>query len=415
MTITTIIRFLFGGRRAIFEVATTRSAVWLGLLFVFSAGFAREYDGEDLLHEPWHLLLPLVASLVTSFILFAAFWDNLGRRTAKADPNRSFLASYRSFLGMYWMTAPLAWLYAIPFEQFLSASGATRANLFLLGVVAIWRVLLMIRICSVMFGARVSQATPLVMLFSVTVVLVLLGLTPLPVVSVMGGIRLTDSERLIRVTTFNILAFCILSFPIWLIWAITLLVRERAQWNLAPSVESQRIVSKLTWVLGVLSITAWAVVLPYTQPSQQLRRQVERELTGGQIDSALVTMSNHQRDNFPAHWEPPPRVGYGEERPDVLDVLGRVIETEPSPWIARLYVEKLSAGGYLVPWRRRLDSQQFDQLLNVLERLPQSRDFVERNRRNLERQIGEDSERTPEQQRRLRLVLGVDETNKPSP
>ncbi len=415
MTITTIIRFLFGGRRAIFEVATTRSAVWLGLLFVFSAGFAREYDGEDLLHEPWHLLLPLVASLVTSFILFAAFWGNLGRRTAKADPNRSFLASYRSFLGMYWMTAPLAWLYAIPFEQFLSASGATRANLFLLGVVAIWRVLLMIRICSVMFGARVSQATPLVMLFSVTVVLVLLGLTPLPVVSVMGGIRLTDSERLIRVTTFNILAFCILSFPIWLIWAITLLVRERAQWNLAPSVESQRIVSKLTWVLGVLSITAWAVVLPYTQPSQQLRRQVERELTGGQIDSALVTMSNHQRDNFPAHWEPPPRVGYGEERPDVLDVLGRVIETEPSPWIARLYVEKLSAGGYLVPWRRRLDSQQFDQLLNVLERLPQSRDFVERNRRNLERQIGEDSERTPEQQRRLRLVLGVDETNKPSP
>ena len=96
-------------------------------------------------------------------------------------------------------------------------------------------------------------------------------------------------------------------------------------------------------------------------------------------------------------------------------MLGRVIETEPSPWIARLYVEKLSAGGYLVPWRRRLDSQQFDQLLNVLERLPQSRDFVERNRRNLERQIGEDSERTPEQQRRLRLVLGVDETNKPSP
>jgi len=31
--------------------------------------FAREYDGEDLLHEPWHLLLPLVASLATSFIL----------------------------------------------------------------------------------------------------------------------------------------------------------------------------------------------------------------------------------------------------------------------------------------------------------------------------------------------------------
>ena len=65
MTISTLIRYLVGHRRAILEVAESKSAVWLGLLFVISAGFAREYDGVDLLHEPWHLALPLGASLAT--------------------------------------------------------------------------------------------------------------------------------------------------------------------------------------------------------------------------------------------------------------------------------------------------------------------------------------------------------------
>ncbi len=36
--------FLFGDRRAILAAAGTRSLVWLGLLFVLSAGLAREYD-----------------------------------------------------------------------------------------------------------------------------------------------------------------------------------------------------------------------------------------------------------------------------------------------------------------------------------------------------------------------------------
>ena len=44
--------------------------MWIGLLFVLAAGVAREYDGEDLWHEPWHVLLPLGASLATSLVLY---------------------------------------------------------------------------------------------------------------------------------------------------------------------------------------------------------------------------------------------------------------------------------------------------------------------------------------------------------
>ena len=52
------------------------------------------------------------------------------------------------------MTAPLAWLYAIPYERFLSPVGATRANLWTLGLVAAWRVLLIIRVLVVLLSYR---------------------------------------------------------------------------------------------------------------------------------------------------------------------------------------------------------------------------------------------------------------------
>ncbi len=67
MSIITILRFLVGDRDAILNIASSRGAIWIGLLLVLSAGFPREYDGEDLLHEPWHLLLPLGASLSQDF------------------------------------------------------------------------------------------------------------------------------------------------------------------------------------------------------------------------------------------------------------------------------------------------------------------------------------------------------------
>ena len=70
MEIRTLLRYLIGDREAILTIARSRHALWIGFLFVLSAAFARDYDGEDLLHEPWHLLLPLVASLGSSLVLF---------------------------------------------------------------------------------------------------------------------------------------------------------------------------------------------------------------------------------------------------------------------------------------------------------------------------------------------------------
>jgi len=120
MTVTTLLRFLRGERRAILEIAACPQALWLGLVSVFSAAFAREYDGVDL--WPWHLVLPLTVSQATSLLLFllaSVVTGRIGRGQNRSRPG------YASFLGLNWMTAPLAWLYAIPLQRLLSPEGAT--------------------------------------------------------------------------------------------------------------------------------------------------------------------------------------------------------------------------------------------------------------------------------------------------
>ena len=101
MDIRTVGRYLIGDRQAILDIARGRHVLWLGAIFVLSAGVAHKYDGEDLLHEPWHLALPFVASV--------------GRRSSsswwraallEARGSTKFFHCYLSFLGLFWMTAP---------------------------------------------------------------------------------------------------------------------------------------------------------------------------------------------------------------------------------------------------------------------------------------------------------------------
>ena len=53
MTIRTLLRYLVGDHQAILDLAATRWTLVVGFLFVLSAGFAHEYDGQDLRREPW--------------------------------------------------------------------------------------------------------------------------------------------------------------------------------------------------------------------------------------------------------------------------------------------------------------------------------------------------------------------------
>ena len=337
ITLKTIAQYFVGSRTAILSLAENTRTVWLGFLFVNSAGFAREYDGEDLWSEPWHLLLPLVASLITSLLLFLLVYLLSLRRQANV---KNVFASYRTFLGLYWMTAPLAWLYAIPVERFLSAATSVEVNIWLLGIVALWRVILIIRVITVLFNARIETVFPIVMLFADSVLLFLLAYMPRPILDVMGGVRLTDSERTLAGLTLFVQVVGMLAFPFWVIGSGIVFYFGQPAWSYQASIGDRlRKIHLSVWRVALMSILIWSVILPFTQPEQRLRFQVERMLRTGRLQDAITMMRGHRIDDFPPHWDPPPRLGYHERTPRMMDLIEMVNEG-PDDWVRHVYLDK---------------------------------------------------------------------------
>jgi hypothetical protein len=373
MRVRTLLRYLIGDRAAILQLASDRRALGASFLFVLSAGFAREYDGEDLLHEPWHLLLPVVASLFSSFLLFTAAY---GVALLKRAPGPTFFSAYRSFLSLFWLTAPLAWLYAVPYERFLSATDAVRANLLTLALVSVWRIALMTRVVSVLMGYRAGAAFVLVMAYADVVALTLLWFVPLPIIQIMGGVRLSEAEKLLLDVELSVgfLGWC--SLPFWLILAVTAAAAGSPAWHAAPS-SSEAGSSRTAWGLALGSVAVWTLILPFTQPEQQLRGRVERRLKDGEVAEALVEMSAHSQTDFPPYWVPPPREAYGERLPPLIDVLEVMAEKPPAPWVRALYLQRLR--DLFQSWDYHWNDDQIaDRLAYVLARLPEGRTIFEK-------------------------------------
>lgn len=376
MTLLTLIMYLLGSREAILRVARSRQSLWLGLLFVLAAGFAREYDGEDLLAEPWHLLIPLAASVVSSAVLYG-----LVRLVAAAHRAKEplLVPGYLDFLGLYWMTAPLALLYAIPFERFLTAADSVKANLWLLALVAAWRVLLMSRVVSVIYQAPLWATFATVMLFADTVAIVILFATPVPIVSIMGGIRLSESENVLQAVLMLLRFVTVVSWPIWAIATGVALFRRSSEWHYVPITGEGPPVALHLWAFGAVALVAWAFVLPFTQPEQQLRQRVERDLRAGRIEKALATMSAHERSDFPPHWDPPPRVAYGETNPNIVDVYETLDRMAVKPWVRQIYglslLNELGASDYSAMWSQ-LSIEEVERRVAILERLPNRQEGI---------------------------------------
>ncbi len=364
ITLKTIAQYFVGSRTAILSLAENTRTVWLGFLFVISAGFAREYDGEDLWSEPWHLLLPLLASLVTSLVLFLLVYLHSLRRHASV---KNVFAGYRTFLGLYWMTAPLAWLYAIPVERLLSAANSAGVNFWLLGIVAFWRVALIIRVITVLYNARIETVLPVVMLFADSVLLLLLAYMPRPVLAVMGGVRITDSEMTLATLTLLVRMVGMLAFPFWVIGSFVVFCFRQPDWSdQTSSGEVRRKIPPSVWAVALLSILVWIFILPFTQPEQRLRFQVERALRTGQLQEGVALMRDHRLEEFPPHWDPPPRLGYHERTPPIIDLV-EIVAEGPDDWVRHVYLDKfqrqLASDNF---WMSSLRDMEDDERLKVL-------------------------------------------------
>ena len=259
VTLKTLVQYLFGYRSAILNLATNRATVWLGLIFVITAGLAREYDRENLAQEPWHLLAPLVASLATSWILFVMVYSVAIHRGAAME---GFWSTYRKFLGLYWMTAPLAWFYGIPVEKFLMPDDAVHANIGLLELVSWWRVILIVRVIVVLFNAWIVTVLPVVLLFADSVVLFLFATFPQPVISFMGGVRDSQGQVTVEMVTRYAGWFGILTYPFWALGFVLVFVSTEPEWvNVTATFKPSQRIQPTVWVLATASLVGWFILL----------------------------------------------------------------------------------------------------------------------------------------------------------
>lgn len=383
MSLATLGLFLLGSRSAIHAVATSRGALGVAALFVLSAGFAREYDGEDLLREPWYLLVPFAASLVTSFVLFLVLYG-VGRR--RGIGRVGVLQGFVPFWTAYWMTAPLAWLYAVPVERFLSPFDAMKANLALLAIVALWRVALITRVAAVLFHTRMIETIWPVMLFADTVALLILQFTPLPIIDIMGGVRLAEREALLLEIAFAVAMIGGFSWPVWAAMTLVLLFAEPPQrWDYRPIQQTREpSVGRPLRLFALASVLAWGLILPFTQPAQYHRRSVERALTDGRHQEALQYLARREPADFPPHWEPPPHYGYPRPNPPLSEILAALVEsTDVPPWVRELFLGKLdhAEGAFdeeLWNQENRLAYWPTDPFLTLVDQLPEGPDLARR-------------------------------------
>lgn len=386
MSLSSLIRFLFGSRRAILALAGDPRTAVVGFVFVISAAVAREYDGEDLLAEPGHLLVPVAASLAASFALYGTVC--LQFRWERVAP--PFWRTYWSFLGLFWMTAPLAWLYAIPVERFLPPLEATQANLCLLAVVSLWRVALAIRIVQVLFDATWG-AVPLVLFYAASVGLAAALAAPWPLIELMGGLRRSPSEELLVATTRGLASVCLFAIPLC---GIAMLVERflGSRWYAEKLDDPQRSHPWGMYALAALSLAVWIPILPHTQAEQQLRRRVEQSFEGEDIPAAMRALSARRREEFPPHWEPPYRWQsrfYPRGNEKFLKAAKASLHPQVPQWIKDVYAARLAEAMQAVRARFLLSDEDLLRLLQVVSQIPEGPELVARHRSDLEERLAE--------------------------
>lgn len=323
----TWLRCLAGEREAILAFASTTAAFPAGMLLALAAGLAREYDGAFLLCEPWHALLSLGVSALLGTVFWAAF----------LLPRRAGSPSWRAFLGLFWLSAPLAWLYAVPYERFLAPLPAYQANLWTLATVAFVRVIWITRVLSVLQGESFGRTLVGVLLLADIEVFVLAWIAPKPVLEFMGGVRGSAVERAVGNTNSTLVVFSALLFPLIGFAAIFFFPTRRK----APDLAQEPCEARSLQRFALLGTLAWLPLLAWAQPEQARRWGVERDLRAGRIREALRTMSSHDASDYPPGWDPPPHPFLGVWVPDIEEVLGAIQEEPVASWVVERFLPKV--------------------------------------------------------------------------
>jgi hypothetical protein len=195
-------RFLLFDEGAIRRLAADRASLGAGAALVVLTTVAREYDERDLLREPQLFAVGLALSLGVACMLHVFLRLLFRGRWSAEDKQPAPAPEFLVLLAMVWLTAPLAWIYALPVERWTDPLTAAELNVGALALVALWRVLLLTRVVGILTGTGRWVSWHAVLAPSVVVFSFALSALPGPVLNLMGGARLDPHEEFIAEVKF---------------------------------------------------------------------------------------------------------------------------------------------------------------------------------------------------------------------
>lgn len=334
----TIFRYLFGHVEAIKAVAASRASIWTGIILVFLTSIARNYDQTHINEDPIKWLFgALLFSLVSGSWLFLVSYCIFVRREMGDEDKKSVWLHWPQFMGLFWMTAPVAWLYAIPVERFMESVPAAKANVVLLQIVSLWRVLLMARVLQVTCKAPFSR-TLLWVLFpaAVEVLLVFLfgGYLAQSIMRGMGGLRNSPAEDVVLNAMGNAFGVSFWSAPVLLLIAFFWRTKEDAQ--------PLPMVVKTPIPMGflVVATTFWVALAIPNQKQVWLNAQADVLLKEERFPELLAYLSAHERKDFAPSRSLPPKM-YERESFTAMPKLLAAMDGKEAPWVRELIFEKM--------------------------------------------------------------------------
>ncbi|BBM84084.1 hypothetical protein [Candidatus Uabimicrobium amorphum] len=378
MNFSTILLYLFGNREAIHKVASAKFSLLIGAIFVLMTGVGRNYDQASFFHEPIYLLSPFIFSTLNSFFIFLFVRRELAE-------GYTFFKEYLRFLNLFWMTAPIAWLYAIPVETMMTEYNSAMANIALLTIVSLWRVCLMIRVVQVLLDTPIRNSI-IVILMPVSFVVGIatffssLGMS---LARNMGGLRFSLEEQMVYKLTNTT---CVLSIIAFLGCAIAKTAMERKKTHTFP----QAMPSSYPLFTVIIFAVFWGWVAIVHQ--HKVHRSLELEKIVKHDDDiiyALSIMRKHQRSDFSAVRKIPPTLygkyflfGYFAQLNKIFQNLQ---ETDPQ-WMHDTYYNYLTNCFTLRSFnsaRDDKDVQIFSSLGQTLQKTPRGQKWIANNKERI--------------------------------
>ncbi|MFT5466897.1 MAG: hypothetical protein ACI8UO_001998 [Verrucomicrobiales bacterium] len=340
-----LLTFQFGNRGAIERAASSCWTLVVGAILVATAVLARNYDGVSLLDSPEFIWRPFGASLISSLMIFAVAYFPLELGGIKGRPRTGFGWQYLSFLGVFWLTAPIAWFYAIPVEHWWTPLAAAKWNVWMLGFVAFWRLVLISRVLAVLTGRGFFVCLLIVSCPAMLEVFGAIWLLNMNLVEGMGGVRLVASpEKLfIRDVSNQIIGFSCIGtfiagatiFGLGVAGLLTLPPKKTRRSRLPkPRFDAMPLASLL---IALTSLAGWIALGLKFQPDLQRLEKMETMIRSQRFELAVAYLDSHGPGAFPEYRAIPPDPWESIIVERRLSGMLRALDADTVDWIVDLY------------------------------------------------------------------------------